>query len=92
MTLLNSPDLHWLVIAVHLVGIACTWAARASEGSSGHTACQCLYFLCLGLVGVSAILCMQLSASLWLLSAGTLGTMIVGATCHGRRAQEPVIG
>ncbi len=91
MLSLSTTGLIWLTVAIYLVGAVCTWAARASEGSCGAMPCQCIYFFCLAAVSILSICLMRICTPAWLLSGATLGTMIVGATCRGRRATEPGI-
>ena len=89
---LATPEVIWALISVQVLGLACTWAARACEGSAGQTICQCLFFVFLALVGTEAAFAMEISTGLWLSSGLTLGVMVVGATCSGRRSQQPAFG
>lgn len=88
MSILSSPQAIWALIAIQILGIACTWAARACEGSAGQTICQALFFVFLALVGIQTMFTMELSTGLWLSSGATLGAMVVGATCSGRRSEQ----
>ncbi len=84
-----NEELIWFFITVHVLGLACTWAARASEGSRGQTPCQYLFYLCLAVVGTTAIFSMHMATGFWITSGLTLGVMIVGATVTGRRTEQP---
>jgi len=87
-----SPDVVWVLALIQVLGLVCTWAARACEGSAGQSTCQVLYFLLLAMVGTTAVLAMQISTGLWLASGATLGLMIVGATCTSRRSRPHIFG
>lgn len=88
----SSPEMMWALIAVQVLGIACTWAARACEGSAAQTIFQSLYFVFLALVGTTTVFSMGISTGLWIASGATLGTMIVGATVTAGRATQPALG
>ena len=65
--------------AMHLVGLAATFLVRAYAGSRAESSVQALFLLGLAGVGVATLAGETLGWPLWILSAGTLGVMIVAA-------------
>jgi hypothetical protein len=71
--------LIWTLTLIQGLGLISAWLARLSEGSRGQACCQCLFFVCLALVGITAMATITLGPRYWLTPGATLGVMIVGA-------------
>jgi predicted membrane channel-forming protein YqfA (hemolysin III family) len=84
----NCPLIACL-IAVQVLGILAAIAARLSHGSRRQGAYQCVFFACLGLVGLAAV-CSLSVATGWLLPSGTtLAVMVLMTTWDfGRSGRE----
>lgn len=75
----------FVYIAILVVGLASALAARLGEGSRHQTLCQWAFLVCLGLVGVTAIVSLIGEPGSWLGAAGTFSVMVVGVTCDFSR-------
>ena len=65
--------------AIHLVGLAATFLVRAYAGTSAETPMQGLYLFGLAGVAVATLAGEQFGWPLWIVSATTMGVMIVAA-------------
>ncbi|HYO24235.1 MAG TPA: hypothetical protein VEQ85_04735 [Lacipirellulaceae bacterium] len=65
--------------AIHLAGLAATFLVRAYAGTHAETPIQAIYLLGLSGVAVATLAGEQLGWPLWIVSAFTLGVMIVVA-------------
>ncbi len=92
MTGFEMPLIWWLFGVVDLLGVTSAWAARLSEGSRRQTFCQCLFFLCLALVGAAGLVAFGLGPGCWLASAATLGIMVLTAICDFSRCYATAAG
>ena len=76
--------------AIHLTGLAATFLVRAYAGARAEAPLQALYLLGLAGVAVATLAGEQFGWPLWILSAFTLGVMIVAAVADFRpHAHEP---
>lgn len=87
----ETTILIWALTVIQLAGLMSAWLARLSEGSRGQASCQWLFFGCLVLVGLTAMVSVTLGPRYWLASGATLGIMIVGAIWDFR-AHAPADG
>lgn len=65
--------------AIHLIGLAATFLVRAYAGTNAESPLQALFLLGFAGVAIATLAGEQLGWSPWLLSAGTMGVMIVAA-------------
>jgi hypothetical protein len=65
--------------AIHLIGLAATFLVRAYAGTSAEAPMQGVYLLGLTGVATATLAGEQFGWPLWLLSAATMGVMIVAA-------------
>lgn len=70
----------WAIIAVMVLGVCSTIAARLAEGTREQSRCQVVFVVCLLLVAVSTLVAMTISNELFLACGATLSLMAVGAT------------
>jgi len=73
---------------VQTLGLASAVAARLSIGSSTQTACQGIFFVCLGLVGLSIIVSLGVAPAFWMTSGITFSLMVLTATCEFGRSRR----
>jgi hypothetical protein len=66
-------------VAIHLLGLAATFLVRASAGSRAETPLQALFLLGLSGVALATLAGEQFGWPLWIVSAFTMGVMIVAA-------------
>lgn len=76
--------------AILLGGLLSALAARVSEGSRHQATCQWLFLLCLGLVGVTAIVELRDAPEAWLGAGTTFSAMVVGILCDFRRCRRGI--
>jgi hypothetical protein len=77
MDLTCSLQCGWA--ALHLVGLAATFLVRAYAGAKAETPLQALYLFCLSGLGIATLAGEQFGWHLWIISAFTMGIMIVAA-------------
>jgi hypothetical protein len=65
--------------ALHLFGLTATFLLRAYTGASAETPLQAVFLLSLSGIAVAALAGEQFGWQLWILSAFTMGIMIVVA-------------
>jgi hypothetical protein len=76
--------------AIHLLGLAATFLVRAYAGANAEKPLQALFLLGLAGVALATLAGEQLGWPLWIVSALTLGAMIVAAVADIRpRVHEP---
>ena len=75
--------------AVQIVGLLCVLSFRASLATSCSYGVfgRFTFFFFLGLVGISAVVCLLLGSAGWVFSATTLCLMILGSVCDFSRWQ-----
>ncbi len=83
MILINETTLLAVLAATSLLGLVSLASIRMAFQIRLRHACQHLFFVALAAVGGSTMLCLACRHEGWLLSAITLGTMVVGATFDG---------
>jgi hypothetical protein len=71
-------------IAIHLVGLAGAWLVRLEMSDSRQRWARGVFLACLSLIAVAAVLGDHYCLTLWPLSAGTLGIMVVAAVADFR--------
>ena len=74
---LAVSSLCFPLVVILVLGLVSAWAARVGRGPWW----QWLLFGSMALVGGSTILALFLGPGMWLVSAGTLATMILVTTC-----------
>ena len=76
--------------AVHLLGLAATFLLRAYAGARAETTCQAFFLLGLAGVALATLAGEQLGWQQWIVSAFTLGVMIVVVVADfGGKPLEP---
>jgi hypothetical protein len=78
---LDTTTVIWLFAAVQGFGLAAALLSRVSEGSVFQAWFQGLFLVCLLLTGASTMVAPQLGGGYWLVSAATLGMMVLVAVC-----------
>jgi hypothetical protein len=79
---------HWVAIAIQMIGLVSVVAARMWPQSPGQTWCQCFFFLSLAGVGGATMFALASGSGSWVSSAAILSLMSVGATLDLRRTSE----
>jgi hypothetical protein len=87
MNHLDPTALLWMFGLVQAAGITSAWLARLSEGSRAQRYCQALFVVSLLLTGVATMVAPQFGGNYWLLSAATLGVMVLFAVCDFRQTE-----
>ena len=76
--------------AVHLIGLTATFLMRAYAGAKAEASLQAVFLLGLAGVALATLAGEQLGWPLWIVSAFTLGAMIVAAVADVKpRVHEP---
>lgn len=68
------------LLTVQIVGLMSAWLARLAEGSAQQTICQCLFLVCLAVVGVTTVTSYAAQQGGWFLCGTTLSVMVLVAT------------
>jgi hypothetical protein len=74
--------------AIHLIGLAATFLVRAYAGARAEAPLQALFLLGLAGVALATLAGEHLGWRLWIVSAFTLGTMIVAAVADFREEEK----
>jgi hypothetical protein len=80
----GSESALWMFGLVQLMGLTAAWLSRVSEGSVLQAWAQGWFMLSLVLAGLATAVASGFGPGYWLLSAATLGTMIIEAVCDFR--------
>ena len=88
MAYLESSSFVWLLGFVQFAGLVSAWLARLSEGSRGQASCHRLFFGCLALIGLAAMMSLALGPRYVLVSCITLSVMVLVAVWDFR-AEAP---
>lgn len=81
---LHCDAILWTVATVQVLGLLSTAVARLSEGSCSQTACHCLFYASLLLVGLMTLVALTLGLGCWLLSGVVFSLMVLAATWDPR--------
>ena len=92
MDLVQPWSIWWLLGIVQLVGLGSAWLTRMAEGSARQTVCQLFFLACLTVVGLTAVVAVQMEISGWFLSSTTLALMVLVVTLDFTRMYEPHVG
>jgi predicted membrane channel-forming protein YqfA (hemolysin III family) len=88
MSILPVSDavFFWGLMLVQLIGLASATIARLSERSAAQAWCQRFFFVCLGFVGLAAMLALACDSGYFLSCGTTLSLMAVGTTLDMQNA------
>jgi CHASE2 domain-containing sensor protein len=87
----DSLPSMWIWASIQVAGLLTACVARLSEGTPRQTATQGVFFACLALVGVSAVIALlAMGPGFWLTSATALAIMIFTVTCDFRSSGQMV--
>jgi len=84
----DTTALLWGFGAVQALGLATAWLARVSEGSHFQPWFQRLFLLSLLVTGAATMFAPEVGGGYWLLTAATLGLMILVAVCDFRQTDR----
>jgi len=90
--LVQPWSIWWLLGIVQLVGLGSAWLTRMAEGSARQTVCQLFFLACLAVVGLTAVVAVQMDIAGWFLSSTTLAVMVLAVTLDFTRVYEPSVG
>jgi hypothetical protein len=85
---LDAAVALWLFAAVQALGLVAAFLARVAEASALAPWFQRLFLVTLLATGVATMFAPQLGGGYWLLSAATLGVMVLVAVCDFRQDQR----
>ena len=85
---LDSTAILWCFGAVQALGLASAWLSRVSQGSLLAPWFQRLFLLSLLLSGLATLIAPAIGGVYWLISAATLGAMVVMAVCDFRQERQ----
>jgi hypothetical protein len=85
---LDSTAIFWCFGAVQALGLASAWLSRVSEGSVLAPWFQRLFLLSLLASGIATLIAPAIGGVYWLISAATLGAMVVMAVCDFRQERQ----
>jgi len=80
----------WIFAGVQAAGLLSAWSIRLSQGSAGERPCQCLFLLCMAMVGTATVVALAAQSRGWILCGSTLTAMVLGAIwdfSHTHRAE-----
>jgi hypothetical protein len=78
----------WVFAAIQGLGLVAALLSRVAEGSALAPWFQRLFFVTLLATGIATMFAPHLGGGYWLLSAATLGVMILVAVCDFRQDQR----
>lgn len=91
MSILETPAVLVVLVALLLIGFASACAARLSVGLRCQTAYQVLFFCCLLVVGGLTVASLGLSPSFWVVPAIVFSMMVLLATCDFGRSRQATV-
>ncbi len=92
MDMVQPWSIWWLLGIVQVVGLGSAWMTRMAEGSARQTASQLFFLACLAVVGLTAVVAVQMEIAGWFLSSTTLALMVLAVTVDFTRLYEPPVG
>ena len=72
--------LFWLLVSLHLVGLASMFLSRLPRSHRTHVTCHRVFVACLVFVGLATIGIICARSNFWVWSGTTFSLMAVGAT------------
>jgi hypothetical protein len=78
----------WLFAGIQGLGLVAALLSRVAEGSSLAPWFQWLFLVTLLATGIATMFAPQIGGGYWLLSAATLGVMVLVAVCDFRQDQR----
>lgn len=78
-----SPALvFWILVVLHIAGLASMLLARMPRLKAGHMLCQSGFFACLFFVAAATLFTIVTRSDWWVWSGTVFSIMAVGATFH----------
>ena len=88
MMLNELTDAGWILAAIQFIGLLSAVLARLTERSAYQTCCQCLFLLCLCLVGGATAFSLTVGPPHCLICGSTLSIMSVAAVYDASPAEN----
>jgi len=91
MSILETPAVLVVLVALLLIGFASACAARLSVGLRCQRVYQGLFLLCLLMVGALMVASLGLAPCFWVIPAIVFSTMVLLATCEFGRSRQATV-